>query len=255
MSICLRIIFAFVVALMWSAKGISSFAEGNTKLPPWYVEPKTRLPLQEYFADVEARVKRNWEPGYIFGNGDCEIHFTINPDGSFANIALIGGLGHPQTDFACVEAVSEASGFESLPLIVNEPLHKTLRLRPSERSVTCDCAKQFREINPRVSPQSIVWHLIPLEALQCCQTLSPDIVHSQKNLRLITNDLANGSEMSAARAEWAAFLHDNDNLTPEKITDEAERIERKYAAMFDRVPLGTDRTPENARLAYGYIDR
>lgn len=211
----------------------------NTTPPPGYKSAKVeRVPsLAERLAKaLTDRVMSNWEPGGLPANKRISVHYRIKKDGRFADIKLVNSSGIPQADFACLEAVNESSGFKVFPREIPEARFEEVEssFLLSQRRNNFDCAKTFFQAHPEAKKEGVVWHLIPLDALNCVPNLNPNLIHCQDNLRLIKTEYINSKEMQEARQEWVTFLRTEKNLSFRKLKDKAKSIEQKYAVMFAR---------------------
>jgi hypothetical protein len=222
-----------------------SFPIPDTKVLPGYKAPERKLEQTQsdlYVSALLARAYSNWEPSHL-QKRVTRVSFNVAEDGSFHNIKVIEPSGDMQTDFACVEAVSESSKFLSeIPTAVKNSAGIVLSFQPSKKKVFFDCATNITHANTESPTKAkVIWHLIPLEALNCIPELSPTRIHSDQNIRVITLNSSNETALSGARTDWVEFLRSRPRISITELEDEAKLIDRKYAYLF--VKRGVETQP------------
>jgi TonB family protein len=191
-------------------------------------------PLKNFCKNLDARIYSNWETNEIGRDRNLKVSFTLNCDGSFEKIKILNPSGNAQVDFNCVEAIRESSRFKlRIPELIPTPSTITIDFRKDRASNEYNCAENFFSTS-KVTSDSIVYHLIPLDALNCVNGLKPSVVHSSEFLREVAVTPQNLKGLEDATMEWTDFLRSNTDLTLPKIISEAKKINLKYSFLFGR---------------------
>jgi len=185
----------------------------------------TKTALDKYLEAMKERIYGNWEPPSDCQTMKYKLHFFIDKNGCFSNISLINGSDDRQANFAALEAVYESSGFRKTTQ--SEVLEFELTLDRLKKQPYQDCSKLLAKDKGRTS-NFVVWHLIPLEALQCNHQLNHAMVHSKSNLRRLADSDVNSPEIEQARTEWNLFLHSGKNLKTNYIKENSAKMIQQY---------------------------
>ena len=205
-----------------SWKPTESFPTPNVTSNAPIQETKKELSwFQKYAISLENRVYSNWEPGSLAFKVPVIVGFSLQPDGTFKRIRLIRASGSAQADFAAIEAVAETSGFDKhVPVDVATDMQ--IMLRKDDRKYS-DCSHYLAE----KTDDEVIWHLIPLEALNVTKEVPRSAIHQKENLRLVTQ-FRDGDAIDSARQEWSEFLHAPVTLDRSSIMRKAAEIQKKF---------------------------
>jgi len=190
--------------------------------------------LKTFMTALETRCLSNWESNQTSIRNNPQVSFEISCDGIFEKIKLLNPSGIAQEDFNALEAVRESSRFvDRLPKVFKCPCPVILTLRIKEKTNNFACAESLLSEHEKKEDDQIVWHLLPLDCLNCSPDLKPSLVHSNKFLRLVKLTESNRRGLEQASNEWTVFLRTKKSFDKSEIIAKAIQMSRKYSYLFD----------------------
>jgi TonB family protein len=183
--------------------------------------------IQQFCSNLQQRVYKNWEA--LKDQKPVTVGFKIDPKGKFSSIRLIHSSGNPQADFNAIEAVAESSEFNRLvPTFVSNLPDIEIKLDPSIKTNSFDCAESLKN-----NAKGLIWHLIPIDAIQSNSKLS-DKIHNASNLRTLKTQYVNSNDLNKVRQEWVDYLRSENLISYENLKKQAKRIENSYDYIFSK---------------------
>jgi TonB family protein len=105
-----------------SASGSSSYGSGNPGNPSAGnpsgapgINAKKDPDFGPYMAELQRRIKRNWQPPRRNASKRVILLFTVAKDGRLLNLRVHKPSGEPDTDRAAISAVQLSAPFKPLP--------------------------------------------------------------------------------------------------------------------------------------------
>ena len=108
-----------------SAAGIGHTNSGNPEpgdgsTPGVNVEQD--IDFGPFMADLERRIKRNWEPPRAKDSKRVKVRFFLKRDGQVVDMELLESSGEPDSDKAALQAIRMAAPFRPFPAAVRDDI-------------------------------------------------------------------------------------------------------------------------------------
>ena len=79
------------------------------------LDTKQRLDMRNYFAEIQRRVRRNWNPKYALQEYTTVLNFSIQRNGQITALSVRRTSGSQAVDLEALEAVRNSGPFDPLP--------------------------------------------------------------------------------------------------------------------------------------------